>query len=71
MAPFKNVIYQNNQPKKISSWYSNHAYFGYQRGPWIHRGGGYDVGSGSEVFAFGYGAGEASHIIGFRVVLTP
>ncbi len=70
MGPFKRIIYANNIEQFINSWYSGHSYFVSPTLPWFIRGGTYNGGGESGVFAFGWHIGSMHPSHGFRVVLT-
>ena len=55
----------------VSSKNADHAYFVYHVNPWFNRGGAYNNGTESGLFAFGNNNGSVNENIGFRVVLTP
>ena len=63
-------IYSNSELRQVSSWYENEAWFISSNGPWFHRGGSFQHGTGSGIFNFGdeYGSMNSSNT--FRVVLT-
>ena len=70
MGPFKRIIYANNIEQFIHSWYSGSSGFVNSTYPWFNRGGGYNNGVVSGVFAFGPHTGSVLLHIGFRVVLS-
>ena len=53
----------------VSSKNADHAYFVYHVNPWFNRGGAYNNGTESGLFAFGNNNGSVNENIGFRVVL--
>ncbi|MCI8568078.1 MAG: hypothetical protein HFG48_02020, partial [Bacilli bacterium] len=70
MGPFKNIIYANNITRQISSWHENCAVFVNNTIPWLVRGGAYNRGTESGIFAFGSDNGSIN-ALSFRVVLAP
>ena len=70
MGPFKSIIYASNLTRQIGSWYADDAAFVGPAYPWVARGGGYDRGSESGVFASGHLHGSVDANNGFRIVLA-
>ena len=70
MGPFASATYLT-QTRQISSWYADGARFVYSSAPWSIRGGHYDRGSETGVFAFSNTHGHVHGNNSFRVVLTP
>ncbi len=71
MGPFKRMVYANNIEQFISSWYSVSSEFVSSTWPWFVRGGSYNFGVESGVFAFNHDPGSVHSWIGFRVVMMP
>ena len=68
MGPFYNKIY-GAQTRQVDSWYENESRFIWNSYPWFYRGGMWNLGTGSGMFAFGYDAGSANSALSYRIVL--
>ena len=71
MGPFNSIIYANNITREIGSWYADCVGFIYNVSPWFVRGGSYNYGTESGLFAFGRNTGFFDEYLSFRVVLIP
>ncbi|MCI8568228.1 MAG: hypothetical protein HFG48_02800, partial [Bacilli bacterium] len=71
VGPFKELIYANNEKRPINSWYANQGLFIYNVYSWFGRGGAYNLGTESGIFAFGHAFGAIGDHLGFRVILMP
>ena len=56
---------------KLTHWYADYSHFVHLLALWFGRGGDYNYGLESGIFAFGDGNGAMSLFIGFRVILIP
>ncbi len=70
MGPFGQKNYSGNI-RYISSWYADEAWFTYNGNSWFSRGGAFNYGIESGVFAFSQNTGGADVRSGFRIVLSP
>ena len=66
MGPFIN----NVKNRQVNSWYENESLFIWNSYPWFYRGGMWNRGTGSGMFAFGHDAGSENSGIGYRIALT-
>ena len=71
MGPFGRVNDPDGNTRPRVSWYSDLAYFIHPVDPWFLRGGLWDGGIESGVFAFCGASGARASYISFRVVLSP
>jgi len=69
-GPFANIKY-GSEIRQISSWYADLTHFVYFSHPWFARGGAFNYGLDSGIFAFGANFGSTNATIGFRIILTP
>ncbi len=71
MGPFGSATDPDGGTRYRTSWYGDHAYFVTSIGPWFTRGGHWNVGVSSGVFAFNRSSGGVLTHTSFRLVLTP
>jgi len=74
MGPFDVAAYTGSagsQNRMIDSWYADQSHFLTFDVSWFARGGGYDHGLFTGIFAFSNFYGHADNRISFRVVLSP
>ncbi len=70
MGPFGQKQY-SSQTRNISSWYDDEAWFAVSTGPWFYRGGPFNRGTGSGIYALTRPTGGVDVYGGFRIVLAP
>ena len=72
MGPFGSEIDSDGVTRNKSSWYKDYVYFANSFNPWFERGGNWNCGSASGIFAFyTYISGTTATYGSFRIVLTP
>ncbi len=71
MGPFGTVKDPDGNTRYRTSWYGDYAYFVYPVAPWFIRGGVWNVGVVSGIFAFSRVSGGVDTTLSFRVVLAP
>ena len=69
MGPFGNIRY-NTKEQTVGAWYADEAWYVSYIAPWFVRGGYFNSGKGSGIFAFGNSEGKSSHSSGYRIVLA-
>ena len=71
MGPFGSEKDPDGTTRQKSSWYGDYAHFALSSNPWFLRGGGWQSGTVSGIFAFYYSTGGAFPYHSFRIILTP
>jgi len=71
MGPFGSASPPDGSLLYRSSWYSDYAFYPYSTYPWFYRGGLWNAGTSSGIFAFGRNNGGVVSYVSFRIVLAP